>query len=136
MPKITIYILLAIAVIVVLVYNPFRRNKPEPENENNMNKPQKITGVIKNMGLGCFTTGPCTVVLEPNIVIMVAYNPGDVAPALQENGVWGKVGFELDKKYIGSKVEAWAKSTGSLKDGEFVYYTLEGNEDYYIKLIK
>lgn len=52
----------------------------------------EFQGKIKGIVTDCFTTGICSVILEPNIVIMVGENPGDVSPDIREKvaSAWGR----------------------------------------------
>ena len=98
----------------------------------------KFQGKIKQVNTDCWTTGPCSVVLESNAVITTEINRGDVLQRDSDEPkiVWGVlIGFKLDQKYIGRNVEVFAKDTGSFRNSDTHYYTLEGSRDYYIKML-
>ena len=139
-----IAVLLILACLGILGYIFFKKNKTRTM-QNNQITATKFQGKIKGIVTDCFITGVCSVILEPNIVIMVGENPGDVSPEIREKTMseWGRlIGFELDEKYIGRIVEVYAKDAGVSESNNIHFYTLEGkswllegHREYYIKLL-
>lgn len=137
-----IYQILTVLLILVCLgifgYVFSKKNFKTQRKPDDQTTTAKFQGKIKNIVTDCFTTGACSVILESNAVITVGENPGDVSPEIREKmmRVWGRlIGFELDEKYIGRTVEVYARDGGVLKGNNFHYYTLEGNPEYYIKLL-
>ena len=132
---------LILAMLGVVCYAFFYKNRRKPPISRNFGvqaKTVKFQGVIKDMRMDCYMTGFCVISLEPNIIVSAGYNPGDVSPKIREaqEKIWGRlIGFEMGKKYIGSPVELFAEDKGASLDGKNHHYTLEGNENYYIKLL-
>lgn len=138
MLRVTIILLISAVIITSYVLYMKRQEVSMKKDFKNQAKTEKFVGVIKEMRMDCYLTGTCLIFLEPNIIITVGYNPGDVSPQVREaqREIWGElIGFEVGKEYIGRKVEIYAEDKGSSLDNNYRHYTIEGNKNYYIKLL-
>ena len=140
MLRVAIILLIFAVIITSYVLYMKREGIAMGKDFENQVKTEKFVGVIKEMRMGCYLTGYCEILLEPNISILAGYNPGDASPEIlkAQEGIWGElIGFEVgkEKEYIGRKVEVYAEDKSWLLDSNYRRYTLKGNKSYYIKLL-
>jgi len=85
---------------------------------------EKFSGTLQAVSTGCFVDGICSATVDGKVVVIIRGWSQEVVGSLK--------GFESIgdmEKYIGRTVTVYAKKTS---DG----YTLYGNKDYYIELVK
>ena len=137
--KVLLFILLGLVVIAGSVFVVIRIGKSQttnqqPTTEQLTNIPTqgvKFTGIITETNNGCWADGICSIKIDNKWVVAEI---GGLRPPNSEPEIRGSligINFSQDtNKYIGKKVEVYAKQTD---DNDFTIYD---NENYYIKLLE
>ena len=125
--KITLAIILA-SVLIGAIFIHFKSGNLTRLSDN---KEIKFTGNITETNNGCWFDGICSIKVDERLVTAEI---GGLGPPNSKPEIRGKligISFSQDtQKYIGKKVEVYAKQTN---DNGFTIY---GNENYYIRLLE
>ncbi len=88
--------------------------------------PEKFTGKLKEVNTGCFSDGECYIVVDSkHVTVLWGWTEETVGSIRNEEGGIGEL-----EKHIGSSTMVYANK---LSDGT---YTLYGNAEYYVELMK
>jgi hypothetical protein len=134
--------LIALVIVLILATTFFligtqRRSsvtvtKISPQTVSNLGHESKFTGVITDINTGCWSDGTCSIKVGDRWVVAEVGGlraPGSVS---EERG--GLLGISFDKdmgRYIGKKVEVFAKQSGASGNELTIY----GSSSYYIKVL-
>ncbi len=123
-------ILILTLIILIFLFLSYKYQK-RIQNISNPIQGIKFTGIVTETNNGCWADGVCSIKVDDKWIVaeIGGLRPPNSKPEIRGNLIGISFSQDTDK-YIGKKVEVYAKQTDNNS------FTIYGNEKYYIKLLE